>query len=355
MRITIAALSLPLLSLAACGGAGVQTVASVAPPTGTAAPTSFLDVSATTSFDALGSFQSLSKDKTGQLYNGNATTPGTPSGTISYSPRDGIFTLTISDSLAAVSHTIRYQDPAHRSATPRIELEVPQLAGFNYLAALDGTVDSTFFYSRPGSTTTWVSLGAFSHTTVTKAVAPETVDTTLQEHGVFVFGNRTPAAQVPATGTGKYQGQFLATMVAGFNALQWISGTSTVDVDFAKATLALGLSGTVLPTYLKDTQILDTTLSVPTGSTFAASGSANYNGLTGAFAGRFTSATLTSGGVTSAIDFTTVNGANSTAGASSIDGGFYGANAAEIGGNLRITGGVPNTRIDILGAFTGKK
>ena len=41
--------------------------------------------------------------------------------------------------------------------------------------------------------------------------------------------------------------------------------------------------------------------------------------------------------------------------ASSIDGSFYGPNAVEVGGSFRIVGGVPDQRVDILGAFTGAK
>ena len=50
-----------------------------------------------------------------------------------------------------------------------------------------------------------------------------------------------------------------------------------------------------------------------------------------------------------------MNGATSVAGASSIDGTFYGPDAKNIGGSFRIVGGVPNRRLDILGAFAGAK
>src|SRR3546814_15809094 len=85
MRATLALLSLPLLSLAACGGGGdgVNSLGTIAPPGGGGigfgdtpsgdAPDHFLDVSAETTFDPLGSFQSLTVDpQTGaQHYPGN--------------------------------------------------------------------------------------------------------------------------------------------------------------------------------------------------------------------------------------------------------------------------------------------
>ena len=40
---------------------------------------------------------------------------------------------------------------------------------------------------------------------------------------------------------------------------------------------------------------------------------------------------------------------------SSIDGAFFGPAAEEIGGGIRVVGGTPDERIDIIGAFTGKK
>src|SRR3546814_12607097 len=75
MRATLALLSLPLLSLAACGGGGdgVNSLGTIAPPGGGGigfgdtpsgdAPDHFLDVSAETTFDALGSFQSRSEER----------------------------------------------------------------------------------------------------------------------------------------------------------------------------------------------------------------------------------------------------------------------------------------------------
>src|SRR3546814_2403927 len=88
--------------------------------------------------------------------------------------------------------------------------EVPDLAGFNYLAAADGDNGSTssFFYQRPGTTTKYVPLGGFVHLSF-----DDKGNITNTEHGAAVFGDATSYLQVPVKGTGHYDGDFLATMI----------------------------------------------------------------------------------------------------------------------------------------------
>jgi hypothetical protein len=108
MRSKLAALALPLLSLAACGGGGTAGVDTFGPPPagdtgtgGTPTPTppptnqaNLFDVKSETSFEAVGALQSLqTKANEGTLYRANASTVAAPSGTITYNPRDGIFTI----------------------------------------------------------------------------------------------------------------------------------------------------------------------------------------------------------------------------------------------------------------------
>jgi hypothetical protein len=157
MRVSVGMLSLPLLSLAACGGGGLNTIGSLSPPSEPTPGQTFLDVSAPTTFNAVGGLQSLAVDadtKT-HLFLGDASTVATPSVTVTYYPRDGIFTLVLNDTAAGVSQNVRYQDPAHR--TDFQTLEVPDYAGYNYLTSgkSDGTTvtNDTFFYQRPGTTT----------------------------------------------------------------------------------------------------------------------------------------------------------------------------------------------------------
>src|SRR3546814_14468812 len=72
-------------------------------------------------------------------------------------------------------------DPAIRPVR-----EVPDLAGFNYLAAADGDNGSTssFFYQRPGTTTKYVTLGGFVHLSF-----DDKGNITNTEHGAAVFGD----------------------------------------------------------------------------------------------------------------------------------------------------------------------
>ena len=380
MRRHFAWISFPLLALAACGGAGPESVGSVAPPasaggtgnggTGTGvgstgstpapAATTFLDLSTAKTFDAVGSMQSLSVDAGAELYQGNASTVRTPSGQITYDPRDGVFEIAFADTKAGIDRNIRFQDPAHRTDFPnsnRPALEVPNLDGFNYLGALDGTEVATFFYQRPGNSTAYVSLAGFVRTEG-NATSP----TYKAERGVFVFGDLTPQAQTPRSGTGSYTGGFLATMVGNTTLdsdaraesyVQWLTGSSKIDVDFGKATVALALSGSVGQAYIKDVPVSDLALGVPSGTSFTATGSATIDFVrSGGFTGGFTSAGFSNG---TKIDFRAVNPGDSVAGASSIDGAFFGPDAINVGGNFRIVGGIPDQRVDILGAFTGAK
>jgi hypothetical protein len=355
-------------------GASAGSGSGVTAGTGTgSAPqtnTHFLDVSAEKSFDAIGGAQSLSEANSGAtLYRGNAATVRSPSGQISYNPRDGIFTVTLADTKAGVSSSLRFQDPAHRTdfnpyATP--QWGVPNFEGFNYLESINDTPTdvSTFFYQRPGTSTTYVTLAGYVRN------KPEATATTF-ERGAFVFGDQTVRGQIPASGTGTYTGGFIATMVnnptfdsAGPRAsyLQWLQGSSTVAVDFGKGTVNVGLSGTVNPANMNGYQISNSQLSIPTGASFTASATAAINLVgTGGFAGKFDNASFawTPTGATSPVtrnvEFTSAAPGSSTAGASSVDGTFFGPNAANVGGSFRVVGGVPDQRVDILGAFTGAR
>ncbi len=377
MRSRLVALTLPLLSLGACGGAGTSGVPAgfgAPPPAAEPGPTAppvtttpnqknLFDVTAEARFDTLSATQSLNiDDKGGQLYRGNATTVAAPGGTITYDPRDGIFNLVVSDEKSGVSRTIRFQDPGHRADADGARngaLEVPLLPGFNYMQVKDGEGIFTFFYQRPGTSGSFVSLAGFSRNEVPDPKTMQPGDLTLKaEQGVFVFGTRTSVGQTPERGTGQYDGQFLASMVGQRNGsdsvLQWINGTSSVAVDFGARSIALSLNGTVGPA-VNSRPGAPSFVSVMSGTGFTATGSATWAQGGNAFAGRFTSAGFGSGASATPIDFTSVSAGTSVAGASSIDGTFYGPNAGQVGGNFRITGGVPNQRVDILGGFTGTK
>lgn len=313
------------------------------------------DVTAETTFGAVGAFQSLSTDKNGTLYQGNATTITAPNGSITYNPRDGIFTIIIEDQNAGVKRNVRFQDPRHRQTGDAVhagELQVPLLPGFNYLQSLDGNAQFTFFYQRPGTSGSFVSLAGFERSELNP-----TTGLFQSEQGAMVFGVRTADLEVPSQGTGRYDGQFLASMIgtdgSSERILQWITGSSGVDVDFAKRTVGLSLNGTVGPAFKENAPVNN--VAVPAGTIFTAVGSANWTQASTAFVGRFSSAEFRPGSSVVPIDFTPVNSVNGVAGASSIDGAFYGPAVKNIGGNFRIVGGVPSQRIDIVGAFAGAK
>jgi hypothetical protein len=431
MRKLIAALPLlaPMLALTACGGAsGPQALGSIAPPAGgstggtggagggigsggtgtgtptpTATPANLLDVTSATTFNAIGSFQSLDVTETGVyalsgpvLYQGNAATLRAPSGTVNYDPRDGIFTVVFSDTKAGVNTgTVRFQDPAHRtdyggSAGP--EWGVPtNLTDFNYLEAVGpssrpasaetndlGRVDSvTFFYQRPGSQTKYVSLAGYVRNAFDRTTDPlvfKGTTTSTFQRGAMVFGTDTLRSQIPITGTGTYTGGMLASMVVNTtidtsnrmpNYFQWITGSSSVTLDFGKQTMAMMLTGTVLPATYGGQLVPANQTGVPGGATFQAKGSGTISltssgGFTGSFGGNDAAGLanyvrFVNGGTTTVVNTTSVAQGTSAAGASSIDGAFFGPNAVNVGGNLRIVGGTPDQRVDILGAFTGAK
>ena len=422
--------ALPLLALTACGGAsGPQTVGSIAAPAGpvsggagggvspapspaptptppatggsgggvppatptpapTPTPTSFLDVSTAKTADAIGSFQSIETASTsnGVLYRANASTVRAPSGTITYNPRDGVFTLNISDPIAGVTATAtRFQDPAHKTdfdnfRTP--EWGVPDIPGFNYVeagstetivlesGARTTTTDAlTFFYQRPGAATTYyVTLAGF----VRNQSDPGGFGTF--QRGVMVFGDQTLRTQIPGTGSGSYEGGFIASMIgntsadntiANGNYFQWVRGDSKIAIDFSRQTMSLMLTGTVGSANMNGYNVPDRMLSYPTGSTFEAKGSGvidlnRTGGFTGAFSGsdangaanyvRFVTPTGTQ-----TVNVSGITQGSNVAGASSIDGTFFGPNAVNVGGNFRIVGGTPDQRVDIHGAFTGAK
>ncbi|MBY9064267.1 transferrin-binding protein-like solute binding protein [Sphingomonas yunnanensis] len=371
MRSLIVALALPLAacggagdglssagSSAATGGASGTTGIALPPPAGsTATQANMFDVTAATKFDAVSAMHSLSVSATkSELYQGNASTADSPAGSISYDPRDGIFVMTLADAKADITRNITFQDPGHRTTADsgRVEPQVPLLAGFNYLSVLDGETPLTFFYQRPNSVGSFVSLAGFERN------EKRADGSSTSEQGVLVFGTRTPLFQTPTKGTARFDGQFLATIMAqrddfSERAQQWLAGSSAVDVDFASRKVALTLSGTVGQTFIQNGPVANTALSVPAGSTFNATGTASWGTFSNAFSGKFAAASFTTDGKVTPVDFTSVSAGTSTAGASSIDGAFYGPDAKNVGGNFRIVGGIPNQRVDILGGFTGTK
>jgi hypothetical protein len=389
-----------LTALAACSGGGPQTAGGSAvvgsgntTTTNNSSSHTFVNPTEAKTYSAIGGVQSYSYStderavgQYNQLYAGNASTARNSGITISYDPRDAIFELKIADTAAGVNQTIRFQDPAHRTdfggarqpqgGTPNIVgngiqyLQVGNSSGqLRYdltqsdtypVGEADGKRDvSTFFYQKPGTTTKYVTYAGYvrNQTAIAEVTNPDGTKYLRQDHildrAAFVFGERTANGSIPKTGTATFTGDMLATMV--FNPLidtqadaptyyQWITGTATTNVDFGANSFTQSLSGTTTaPNYdifTSRTHVLNA------GATFAATGSGTIDLVNkGGFSGQVGTASFTQGGSNIPVNIA----------GSSIDGTFYGPNAEEVGGGFRIVGGTPDERIDILGAFVGKK
>lgn len=397
----------PIVTLAACGGAGPQSVGSNAVPAGTPTATpapsanhSFVAPTLQKTYSAIGgveSYQYSTDDRDldpvepgvqgygqrAQLYSGDSTTARNSGITVDYNPRDGIFEVKIASTKAGVNDTLRFQDPAHRTdfgGTKEPQVGTPPLSasGIQYLQAgssnkltydpaqstmvpvgdKDGSLDRyTFFYQKPGTTTKYVTFAGFvrNATSIVEMKIGETGPTYLQqnntlERAAFAYGERTDVGAVPKTGTASFTGPMLATMVYNPN----------IDTNASAPTYFQWIEGSSKTTvdFAASSFTLDLTGTVfapqfdaytshfatlPAGAKFAAAGKGRID-LIGA------------GGFVGQFDSATFTGQNPLVIAgSTIDGAFFGPAADEVGGGFRIVGGTPDERIDIIGAFTGGK
>ncbi len=313
----------------------------------------------------------------------------------------------MADATTGASSSTRFQDPASRTdfgGSVEPQWGTPQLSNQNirYLQAGDGNPRSPYgqsgsgfvdpgtndtppsgtsgssylatslFLLKPGTETQYVTYAGyvrnslrFGEFTLEDEEVPEGEDPAHEqviwhlERGAFAFGQNSPNDGVPTTGSGTFNGSMLATMIfnpsldgqdiSGLANLpsyfQWIEGSANLAVDFAASSFNLSLNGTVLNPQVD--RWTDPALSViPEGSTFTASGKGDINLINfGGFKGFINSASFTTpqGNRTVAIEGSTVDGA------------FYGPGAQEAGGGFRIVGGNPDERVDILGAFIGKR
>lgn len=348
------------------------------------------------------------------LYAGDSTTVRQSGFVVSYDPRDAIFVVTASAPKGNVSFSKRFQDPAHRTdfggiytpqpGTPQLSTSgiqyletgtsnnmtwvegsqtLPRLASVLPAGETGGSYNvDTFFYQKPGTSTKYVTFAGFLRNNITAtrniveanpgspatpatptspavpavAATPEIVTTKYNydlTRGAFVFGEMTVNSSVPKTGSGTYNGAMIASSVLNDRLdtnpdaptyFQWIEGAAVAKVDFGGNVFTLDLNGKVMSPQLDI--IASNSYSVQNGATFNATGSGRID-LTyaGGFLGAFQKAWFVNPDA-SRLDLLIAG--------SSIDGGFYGPKAEEVGGNFRIVGGTPDERIDILGAFTGK-
>lgn len=416
------------LLLAACGGdTGPQTVGSVAPPAGggaTPTPTDafsqFVSPVEAKTYKGIGGtqvFEYKTDDRNccnqqGQIYAGNASTVRNSAISITYDPRDAIFTLTVDDPMSGAAAGTRFQDPAARidfddapiGTTKEPQWGVPDLASaatgafangnIQYLQAGDGDPRSpyshggtgfvdegdnetppsgeppssynatTLFFEKPGTRTRYVGFAGYVRNALTFSTVTVGGGSAEQtgwhlERGAFAYGAQTANSAVPTTGSGSFTGAMLATMVYNptFDDVggqlptyfQWLTGNSTVTVNFGTGTVGLAMNGIVLDAQIDRYTAPQTTV-LPAGTTFSGSGSARIDLVnTGGFRGSFEGGNFTFRAPGSTTDV------NVAVAGSSIDGAFFGPNAEEVGGGFRVVGGIPDQRVDILGAFTGKR
>jgi hypothetical protein len=324
-----------------------------------------------------------------QLYSGNAATVRSPGITVTYDPRNAQYTLAIAQD--GLTQNISFQDPLHRTdfsgartpqnGVPDLEVGDPstwRTKGVQYLQADTGSTATTsdvttFFYELPGTTTQYVTYAGYvrNHfdssleTIVSDTLTQQTADiarATKLDRAAFVFGQQTLNNAVPTSGTGSFSGNMIASMVnnpsfdtnpLAMTYFQWISGTANVNVNFQTGVVGTTLTGIVGAPLIDPSPIKPSTNSfvpppsaIATGSTFSATSAGHIDLVTtGGFTGTFNAASFKNGAATTNVDVV----------GSSLDGAFYGPVANEVGASFRIVGGVPDQRVDIIGAFTGAK
>jgi hypothetical protein len=282
---------------------------------------------------------------------------------VTYDPATSNFRIVIQQPGVGVGIDNLYDDPLYRTAFGNLRFPqagTPNLPNFAYLQK--GPVPSapndilTFFYETPGTHTRFVTLAGFVRNTRSEPSTSTTVPTQgdyTRQRSVFVFGTPSAAGRVPVSGTATYTGGLLASVIYNTeidtnptvrSRTEWISGTSTITVNFAQNTIDLALSGSFTNTrdaFEGSTGGLANYNSSNAGRTFTAAGRAAFGTARPYFSGTITAASV--GGSTLPVAVGTVAGS------------MFGNRAEEVGGNFRIVGGGSDQRVEILGAFTGKQ
>jgi hypothetical protein len=317
----------------------------------------------------------------GAVYEGSQPVDSSSEVTIDFNPRDAVYL--IKAKTASIDTTIRWQDPQHRTVFQQTLVPgsmtlspAPALANYKYAEAATGvSVDtgnlntrsskrdiSTLFVRDTGTTgilTQYVTIAGFVQQKYTETEVVRSSDTTFKVVGVdfttdiarsvFVYGINTPYKDIPKSGAASYSGDMYAHVIetpqnhGTDNDMRSIVGTSSATVDFGTGKLTLALAGNVVG-FAGDTRA------------FAARGAMDIfrpdtrkEGDPSRFTGAISSWSF------GAYNSTAVGGIVVPTAASTVEGGFFGPKDQEIGGAFRIIGNRPDERLDILGAFTGKK
>ena len=405
------ALALCTSMLAACSGAGPQTIGNIPAPTAPNAPTTpasqhtFVNPTVQKVYNGIGSShkyqysvdQSVIDGSTSgqndQLYAGNASTVRNTGITVDYNPRDAIFDISIKDTLSRVSTTDRFQDPIHRTnfggaREPQTGIPELKLPGVQYLetgAIADmylvdvfdpatgvsntlagalipgkqiGTFESTtYFYQKPGTTTKYVTFAGYHKNILSISRDTKTnIDTHKYnlERGAFVFGENTKIENVPKSGSATFNGSMLATVV--FDDRPDVIGANTSTyfqwIEGTSETKVDFLANKFSLTLAGSTYAPQLDISTADPATILSGAIFNANA-----SGRID--LIAAGGFLGQFQqawFVNPDGTrlNFNIAGSSVDGAFFGPAAQEVGGGYRIVGGTPDQRIDLLGVFVGK-
>lgn len=231
-RLANAGLLAGLMSLTACGGAGssIQSASST-PDANTQAVASLATGSETTNATTLTGTFTDPDDRPSNVVTAQ-TTGAAPGVTLSYDSATRSYTIRIAQ--GGVNETITY-GPGERDRTP----DRPGFIEFERRLA-NGT-DADLLLRVPGS-----AGSNLSHVGYGIWDSDQNVSTTadLERWAFFVFGQRTPASDVPTSGTATYNGTVDGLWTSA-TASYLLSGSAQLLADFAAGTVRgdLNISG----------------------------------------------------------------------------------------------------------------
>ncbi len=285
---------------------------------------------------------------------------------IDFNPRDAVYTVKADTASMVVN--VRFQDPQHRTVYQ--QSLVPTMANYRYAESRAGADTpamnanaterdiNTIFVRDVGTTaglTQYVTIAGFvgqkyKENEASRASAPGTMTVGVDfesdiSRSVFAYGINTAHKDIPKSGSATYAGDMFAHVIITprnyntANDLRSIVGTSSTGVDFGTGKVTTTLAGNVVG-FAGDTR------------SFAAVGSSNIfkpekDTDNSRFIGKIDSWSFGAYNASGGIAVPTA--------ASTVEGGFFGPKGEEVGGAFRIVGNRPDERIDILGAFAGKK
>lgn len=305
----IAALLIGTSMLAACSGAGPETISANPAPTtggggttggGTASAHTFVNPTETKTYKGLGvahgfDYTVVTDNLSGQLisrtekYASDATTVRDSAMSITYNPRDAIFDLAITGGDSGVSFSSRFQDPAHRTAfggSVEPQYSTPRLssAGIQYLEFADALADgsnslklianslqgnktpsipptvnrnesasynqNTFFYQKPGTSTKYVTFAGFLKNSITQSLEEKVAIPDVAATPTTAFIPGSPASSKTTAKYGLSRGLF-------------VFGENT-SVNLVPKTGAGTFTGTMLASMVFNDQIDTSSATAPT-------------------------------------------------------------------------------------------